>query len=86
MLVFKKGDWKYHLYKPGLELNKLNLIGIKCNMEKSFFSQTEIKYLELLVTHKVISTVSKKVESIVNIKSPSKNKIICLFIVLFNHY
>ena len=52
----------------------------------SFFGKTGMKYLEFLVARKGTRPVNKKVYSIVNTPSPTKNKNIRLFIVLFNYY
>ena len=40
MLILTKGDWKYHIQKLELTINKLNLKGLKYNIERSFFGQT----------------------------------------------
>ena len=43
-------DWKDHVQKLLLTLNKLKRKGLKCNIENYFFRQTEMKYLVFWVT------------------------------------
>ena len=40
-------------------LNKLKEKGLKCNIEKSFFRQTEMKYLGLWVTRDDVKPMDK---------------------------
>ena len=45
LLILKKGDRKYHVQKLGLTLNKMKESGIKCNIKRYLFRQTEMEYL-----------------------------------------
>ena len=45
LLVLTKGDWTDRLHKLELTLNKLKGKGLKFNIEKYFFGQTEMEYL-----------------------------------------
>ena len=45
LLILTKGYWTDHIPKLELMHNKLKGKGFKCNIEKSFFVQTEIEYL-----------------------------------------
>ena len=45
LLIVTNGDWSDHLEKLELTLQTLKDNGLKCNIEKSFFGQTEMEYL-----------------------------------------
>ena len=45
ILILTKVYWTDHVHNLELTLNKLKGKGLKCNIEKSFFGQTEMKYL-----------------------------------------
>ena len=45
ILILAKGDWTDYIQKLELTLNKLKGKIIKCNIDKSFFGQTEMEYL-----------------------------------------
>ena len=45
LLIIAKGDWYNNLEKLEQTLQKLKDKGIKCNIEKSSFGQTEMGYL-----------------------------------------
>ena len=45
LLVSTKGCWTYHVQKLELTLNKLKGEGLKYNIEKYFFGQTEMESL-----------------------------------------
>ena len=42
LFILTKGEWTDHVQKLELTLNKLNGKGLKCNIEKYFFRQTEM--------------------------------------------
>ena len=44
LLIITKGDWSDRLEKLEPTLQKLKDNGLKCNIEKSFFGQTEMEY------------------------------------------
>ena len=54
-----KGHWKNHVQKLELNLNKLKGKGLKCNIEKYFFGQTEMEYLVFWVTHDGLKPIDK---------------------------
>ena len=60
LFIITRVDWFEHLNKLEQVLQKLKDIGIKCNIEKSFFGQTEIEYLFFCVTRNGICPVNKK--------------------------
>ena len=45
LLVNTKFDWSDHLDKLEAVIKKLRANGLKCNIEKSYFGQTEMEYL-----------------------------------------
>ena len=47
LLIITKGDWYDHLNKIKRFLENLKYNGIKCNIKKSFFGQTQMEYLGL---------------------------------------
>ena len=50
LLILTKGDCTYNVQKIELTLNKLKGQGIRRNIEKSLFGQTEMKCLVLWIT------------------------------------
>ena len=55
-------------------LNKLKEKGIKYNIEKLFFGQTEIEYLGFWVTCDGVKPINMKSEAIINMKPPTFRK------------
>ena len=60
LLILPKGYWTYHLHNMELTRNKLKGKGIKCNIEKSLFGQTEMKCLVFWVTRNGVKYMNKK--------------------------
>ena len=71
LLVLIKVYWTDPVQKLELTLNKLKGKGLKCNIEKSIFRQTEIEYLGLWITHDGFKPINIKIESITNMKPPT---------------
>ena len=42
-------------------INKLKGKGLKCNIENSFFGQTEMEYLSLWVTRDGVKPITRKI-------------------------
>ena len=60
LLVLTTGNWTNHLTKLEQVLIKLQEKGLKCNIEKSLFAQSEMEYLGFWVTREgIIPTVKK---------------------------
>ena len=74
LLILTKGYWTYHIQKLELTLNKLKEKGLKCNIEKSFFRQTEMEYLGLWVTRDGVKAINRNIESIANMAPPTSQK------------
>ena len=79
-------DWSNHLNKLELVLTNIRENGLKCNIERSFFGQTNMEYLGFGVTQRGIRPVNKKSEAIVNMAPPMNQKQVCSFIGLANYY
>ena len=85
-MIITKGDWYDHLEKLELTLKNLKDNGLKCNVEESFFGQTEMEYLGFWVTWTGIRPINKKLEAIVNMKPPKNTKEVHTFIGIVNYY
>ena len=59
LLVLTKGDWKYHVHKSELTQNNLKEKGLKFSIEKFFFGQTEMEFLDFWVTRYVVKSIDK---------------------------
>ena len=81
----KKGDWKYHVNKLYLTLNTFIGKGIKCNIEKSFFEQTQMEYLGFCVTCDGVEHINKNTIN-KNMTSPTSQKESHPFIGLVIYY
>ena len=55
-------------------LNKLKEKGIKCNIEKSFFGQTEMEYLGFWVTRDGVKPINGNIKAITNMAPPTSRK------------
>ena len=60
LLVISKGSLEDHLDKLEMVLEKLTKAGLKVNLRKSFFAQTEVEYLGYLVSRDGIKPQQKK--------------------------
>ena len=79
LLVITKGNWYDHLNESELVLKKLIENGLKWNIEKWLFVQTDMEYMDFCVTRTGIRPVNKELEAIVNM-TPTRNKRIGEFI------
>ena len=55
-------------------LNKLKEKGLECNIEKSFFGKTEMKYSGFWVTRNGVKPINKEIEKITSVKTPTHQK------------
>ena len=74
VLILTKVDWTDHVHNLELTLNKLKEKGLKCNIEKSFFGQTEMEYLGFWVTRDGVKPINRKIEAITNMKPNTSRK------------
>ena len=71
LLILPKGYWTYHVQKLEQMLNKLKGKGLEYNIEKSFFSHTEMEYLGFWVTYDGVKIMNRNIEAITNMKPPT---------------
>ena len=74
LLIITKSDWSYHLKKMEITIQKIKYNGLKFNIKKSFFGQTDMEYLGFWVTWTGVQGINKKVEAIVNMTPPNNTK------------
>ena len=74
LLVLTQVYWTDHVQKLELRLNKLKANGLKCNIERSFFGQTEMEYLGIWVTRDGVKTINRNIETINNMKPFTSQK------------
>jgi len=86
LLVTTNGSLEDHLQKLGTVLAKLKNAGLKVNVNKSNFCQSEIEYLGYLITRNGIKPQPKKVEAIHNMAAPKSRKQVRSFLGLVNYY
>ena len=70
-MILTKGYWTDNVDKFELTINKLKEIGLKFNIEKSFFRHTEMEYLGFWVTRNDVKPINRKVQAIENMKPPT---------------
>jgi hypothetical protein len=70
LLVISKSTFEDHLQKVDQVLGKLTEAGLKGNLKKCTLAKTETEYLGYIVTRDGIKPQPKKVEAILNIRSP----------------
>ena len=86
LLIIVKSDWSDHLEKLKKNPQKPKDNGLKCNIEKSLFGQTEMEYLGFWVTWTGIRSINEKLEAIVNMTPPNNTKGLHAFIGIVNYY
>ena len=85
-LIITKGDWSDHLEKLKQTLYKIKDNGLKYNIEKSSFGQTEMEYIGFWVTRTGIRAINKKVKAIINMTPPKNMKQVQAVIGIINYY
>ena len=75
-----------HLKKMETVLKRLNDIGFRANLRKSFFMQQEVEYLGFLLTSDGIKPQPKKIEAMTRIKPPTNSKQLKRFLGMVNFY
>ena len=86
LLIISKGDFEEHLEQLEAALTRLSEAGLKINASKSSLCRTELEYLGYWITRKGIRPVTKKVEAILKLKTPTKRKELKRFIGMINYY
>ena len=72
-----------HLEQVLLHLNEA---GLKVNIAKSSFCQTELEYLGFWISRKGIQPLTKKVEALLKIATPTNRKQVRAFLGMVNFY
>lgn len=67
-------------------METLEKVHMKISIEKSRFKETEVEFLGYVVSHKVIKTDSKKVETIKNYPNPKTLRQLRGFLGLTGYY
>ena len=86
LLVISKGSFEEHLTHLEQVFTRLNEAGLKVNVSKSTFCATELEYLGFWITRQGIQPLTKKVEAILNIATPTKRKEVRSFLGMVNFY
>jgi transposase InsO family protein len=86
LMIFSSSTWEDHLNKLRIVLKRLLDAGLKVNAKKSFFGRNELEYLGYWISREGIRPLPKKVQAILNIKSPSNKKELRRFIGMINFY
>ena len=86
ILITTIKDWQDHLNKLDEVLTRLEAVGLKVNVKKSFFGRDATEYLGFWITRTGISPLPKKVEAIANIAPPTNKRQLRRFIGMVNYY
>ena len=86
LLIISKGSFQEHLTHLEQVFTRLNEAGLKVNVSKSTFCATELEYLGFWITRQGIQPLTKKVEAILNIATPTKRKEVRSFLGMVNFY
>ena len=86
LLCLMSSTWEDHLDKLSKVFTRLREAGLKVNVRKSFFGRSELEYLGYWITRDGIQPISKKVEAIKNISTPTNKRQLRRFIGMVNYY
>ena len=86
LLVITKGSYDDHLSKVKVVLQRLQDAGLRVNVRKSTFAQTEVEYLGYILTREGIRPHPKKVSAILAIKPPTSVKELRGFLGIVQYY
>jgi hypothetical protein len=71
LLVTTMSTWEDHVECLGMVFQCLTDAGLKVNAKKSFFGRTKLEYLGYWISRQGIQPITKKVEAIQNIATPT---------------
>jgi hypothetical protein len=74
LLLTTMSDWDDHLKCLEMVFQRLSDAGLKVNAKKSFFGRAELEYLGYWISRQGIQPISKKVEAIKNIATPTTRR------------
>jgi len=86
LLVISKGSFEEHLKFLEQALTRLSEAGLKVNISKSTFCKHDLEYLGYYISRKGIQPITKKVEAILKIATPTKRKEVRSFLGMVNFY
>ena len=86
VLIITNDNWDDHLNKLDTVFTRLGAVGLKINIQKSFFGRSATEYLGYWITRNGISPIPKKVEAILNLTPPTNQKQLRRFIGMVNYY
>ena len=86
LLIISKNSFEDHLDHLEQVLTRLAEAGLKVNISKSKFCQTELEYLGYMISRKGVRPIMKKVEAIQQIQPPTTRKKLRRFIGMINYY
>ena len=86
LIILTKDTWEHHLEQLKIVFTRLRDAGLKVHAKKSFFGRTELEYLGYYITRDGVKPLPKKVQAILNIKSPTTKKQLRSFIGMVNYY
>ena len=86
LLVISKGTFLEHLEHIEKVLTRLSEAGLKVNISKSTFCKHDLEYLGYYISRKGIQPITKKVEAILKIATPTKRKEVRSFLGMVNFY
>src|SRR5687767_6613664 len=75
LLIISKGDSEEHLMQLEAAPTRLSEAGLRINVSKSSLCRTKLEYLGYWITRKGIRPVTKKVEAILKLKTPTIQKV-----------
>jgi len=86
LIILTKDTWENHLQQLKIVFTRLKGTTLKIHAKKSFFGRTALEYLGYWITRDRIQPLSKKLQAILNMKSPTTRKKLTSFIGMINYY
>ena len=86
LLIISKGSFDEHLEQLEQALTRLAEAGLKINASKSSLCRGELEYLGYWITRKGIRPVTKKVDAILRLKTPTERKELRKFKEFVSYY
>ena len=86
LLLITKGNFDKHLEALEIALTRLSEAGLRINASKSSFCKAELEYLGYWITQNGIRPVTKKIEAIQKLKTPTCVRQLQKFIGMINYY
>ena len=86
LLVITKGSFENHLKDVHKVLCRMQEAGLKVNITKSFFAQTELEYLGYFINREGVMPIPRKVEAMKHLAIPKTRKQLRSFLGMINYY